>query len=270
MNIKILKFGEKKKTDEIPEIVKLAAQDGEITNSEIELLTSYAKKEGYDPEYLINLAKLESEKIKSKLDETKGFVYVLTNDAFKDNYIKIGMSSKEVDLRNKQLDNTSTPLPFKIYATCKTLKFKELEKFMHRSLKDYRIRDNREFFNINPEKVLNIFKDFKELLDPSSEIITYYELENSENENDLDKKKREKFKFPMVGLSIGTELYYDNNPNIKVRIVSDTKLEYNGEKYTINKAAEKIDNGKKKSYNGYKLFYYNGKSLDELRKEYNV
>lgn len=265
-------FGSKKKNldSEIPEIVTLAAQDGTISDSEIELLTSYAEKENYDAEQLIGLAKMEANRIQQSLKKNMGYVYILTNDAFKDDWIKIGMTSKEVDLRSKQLDNTAVPLPFKMYATCKTLKFKELEKFIHRNLEDLRIRENREFFNVNPDKVLQIFKDFKDLFDPTAEITPYYDLPDSEIVDEVAKKKGERFKFPMIGLTIGTELYYDNNPNIKVRIVTDTKVEYKGEKYNLGGVAKLIDGNKKKRYDGYKLFYYNGKSLKELRKEFNV
>lgn len=264
-------FNSKKKITNIPEIVLIASQDGNITDVERDLLKSYAEKENYNADELINLAEQKAAEIKNSKKEDKGFVYILTNDAFKDDWIKIGMTSKEVDLRSKQLDNTAVPLPFKVYATCKTEKFKELEKFIHRNLEDSRIRANREFFNVSPDKVLKIFRDFKDLFDAESEIIPYYELSEKETITEHKKKKeRNIFKFPQIGLSIGTELYYDNNPNIRLRIASDTKVEYNGEKYNINKAAEIIDGGTKKSYNGYKLFYYNGKSLEELRKEFNV
>ena len=104
-------FGSKKKNldNELPEIVTLAAQDGNISDSEIELLTSYAEKENYDAEQLIGLAKMEANRIQQSLKENMGYVYILTNDAFKDDWIKIGMTSKEVDLRSKQLDNTAVP-----------------------------------------------------------------------------------------------------------------------------------------------------------------
>jgi len=263
-------FNNKKKITKIPEIVLIASQDGIINDSERDLLISYAKNENYDADELINLAEQKAAEIRNSKKENKGFVYILTNDAFKDDWIKIGMTSKEVDLRSKQLDNTAVPLPFKVYATCKTEKFKELEKFIHRNLEDSRIRANREFFNVSPDKVLKIFRDFKDLFDAESEITPYYELPEEPIKETPRKKERNIFKFPQIGLNIGTELYYDNNPNIKLRIASDTKVEYNGEKYNINKAAEIIDGGNKKSYNGYKLFYYNGKSLEELRKEFNV
>ena len=53
-----------------------------------------------------------------------GYVYILTNPSFKEDWVKIGMSSRHVDIRSKELDNTAVPLPFEIYATLKRLKAK--------------------------------------------------------------------------------------------------------------------------------------------------
>ena len=46
--------------------------------------------------------------------EQQGYVYILTNPSFKEDWIKIGKSSRPVNLRSKELDNTAVPLPFKI------------------------------------------------------------------------------------------------------------------------------------------------------------
>ncbi|MBQ5637540.1 MAG: GIY-YIG nuclease family protein [Alistipes sp.] len=97
-----------------------------------------------------------------------GYVYILTNPSFKEDWVKIGKSSRPVDIRSKELDNTAGPLPFEIYATLKTVKYSEAERLIHRYIErftDLRIRDNREFFNVSPEDALAIFKDVAQLLD---------------------------------------------------------------------------------------------------------
>ena len=59
----------------------------------------------------------------SKPDSSSpGYVYILTNPSFKEDWVKIGKSSRPVDVRSKELDNTAVPLPFEIYATMKTVK----------------------------------------------------------------------------------------------------------------------------------------------------
>ena len=98
----------------------------------------------------------------------RGYVYILTNPSFKEDWVKIGKSSRAVDVRSKELDNTAVPLPFEIYATLKTAKYSEVERLVHKTidrLTDLRIRANREFFNITPLEALNILKDISETLD---------------------------------------------------------------------------------------------------------
>ena len=50
-------------------------------------------------------------------DLQEGYVYILTNPSFKEDWVKIGKSSRPVDVRSKELDNTAVPLPFEIFAT---------------------------------------------------------------------------------------------------------------------------------------------------------
>lgn len=63
-----------------------------------------------------------------------GHVYILTNPSFKEDWVKIGKSSRPVDVRSKELDNTAVPLPFDIYATLKTVKYDIVEKKIHKAI----------------------------------------------------------------------------------------------------------------------------------------
>lgn len=105
-----------------------------------------------------------------------GYVYILTNPSFKEDWVKIGKSSRPVDIRSKELDNTAVPLPFEIYATMKTSMYNEAEKLVHKYIERFtnlRIRDNREFFNVQPEVALDIFRDVATVL-PDAEIEEVY------------------------------------------------------------------------------------------------
>ena len=107
-----------------------------------------------------------------------GYVYILTNPSFKEDWVKIGKSSRPVDIRSKELDNTAVPLPFEIYATLKTRKYSEAEKLIHRYIERFtnlRIRNNRELFNVSPEEALDIFREVAMLLD-DAEIEETYKL----------------------------------------------------------------------------------------------
>lgn len=120
-----------------------------------------------------------------KNDNGAGFVYILTNPSFREDWVKIGKSSRPVNIRSKELDNTAVPLPFEIFATMKTVKFNEVEKLVHKTidrLTDLRIRQNREFFNVPPQVALDIFKDIAHTID-DAEVVEY------EDNKPIEKKK---------------------------------------------------------------------------------
>ena len=87
----------------------------------------------------------------------EGVVYILTNPAFKDFYIKIGYTTNLND-RLKELYNTSVPLRFQVFAVLKTKKYKQAEKMIHLAFKGSRIGDDREFFMKQPQDALDQMK----------------------------------------------------------------------------------------------------------------
>lgn len=58
------------------------------------------------------------------------YVYILTNPSFRENWVKIGKSSRPLDVRSKELDNTAVPLTFELFATMKTAIYNEVEKLV--------------------------------------------------------------------------------------------------------------------------------------------
>ena len=121
-----------------------------------------------------------------------GYVYILTNPSFREDWVKIGKSSRPVDVRSKELDNTAVPLPFEIFATMKTVKYNEVEKLVHKNidrLSDLRIRPNREFFNVSPQVALDILNDIAKIIDDAN--VTLYKDNNpiiSDFENNHEKE----------------------------------------------------------------------------------
>lgn len=120
-----------------------------------------------------------------------GFVYILTNPSFKDDIVKIGLTSGTVEKRMKELQTTGVPTPFEKYASIKTSKYREVESFMHHSLsllsEGCRVNDNREFFRISPEKALSFMLEIAELLD-DAEITTCTEQARSDQAEIVRKK----------------------------------------------------------------------------------
>ena len=208
-------------------------------------------------------------------DETKqGYVYILTNPSFKEDWVKIGKSSRPVDVRSKELDNTAVPLPFEIFATMKTCKYNEVEKLVHKTidrLTDLRIRQNREFFNVAPQVALDIFKDIAGTIDDAEVVL--YEDNLPVVAKDVEKKdkreiKRGRFKFSMVNIPIGSTLTFIPT-GIEVKVASDDQIEYEGRIYKLSPFVGTFMPADKRNtsgaYQGSKYFSFNGRVLEDIR-----
>lgn len=218
-------------------------------------------------------------------NKIQGYVYILTNPSFREDWVKIGKSSRPVDVRSKELDNTAVPLPFEIYATLKTSKYDKVEKQIHKQidrLTDLRIRQNREFFNIAPSVALDIMRDIADLLE-DAELAVYVDnkpvISSSKDEdkkinaaNDSKKHKMQKpaFKFHMVGLNVGDTIIFDAL-NIPVKVASDDKIEYEGRLWSLSAFTAEFlpeeQQNNSRAYQGPKYFSYNGKTMSKMRAE---
>ena len=205
-----------------------------------------------------------------------GYVYILTNPSFKEDWVKIGKSSRPVDVRSKELDNTAVPLPFEIFATMRTCKYNEVEKLVHKTidrLTDLRIRQNREFFNVAPQMALDISRDIAMTID-DAEVILYHEnkpiTEKSVDTHTKREVKRSRFKFSMCEIKIG-ELITFIPTGLVVKVASDDSIEYDGRIYKLSPFVGTFMPEDKRNtsgaYQGAKYFSYKGRILDDIRKE---
>ena len=205
-----------------------------------------------------------------------GDVYILTNPSFREDWVKIGKSSRPVDVRSKELDNTAVPLPFEIFATIKTIKYHEVEKLVHKNidrLSDLRIRQNREFFNVPPQVALDIFGDIAKLIDDAE--ITLYNGNRPVAKNELvDMPKREvkrsRFKFSMCDIKIGEYVTFSPT-GIVVKVATDDSIEYEGRIYKLSPFVGTFMPEEQRNtsgaYQGARYFSYKGKILDDIRRE---
>lgn len=216
------------------------------------------------------------------MEKVKGYVYILTNKSFRDDWVKIGKSSRPVDVRSKELDNTAVPLPFDVYATMQTEKFAEIEKIIHKQidrLTDLRIRQNREFFNVHPAQALDILLDLAVAIDDAvimkyeggKPYQVYPEIEKPEKKENHDKKpQRKPFEFSMVDLSVGDTVVFDAL-NLEVKVAGTNKIEYEGRLWSLSAfCGTYLPEEKQNSsgaYQGPKYFSYNGKTLWDIRLE---
>lgn len=206
-----------------------------------------------------------------------GYVYILTNPSFKEDWVKIGKSSRPVDVRSIELDNTAVPLPFEIYATLKTIKYNEVERQLHRMidrLTDLRIRQNREFFNVEPAKALELLRDCAMVLDDaefyvSGNVSECTKKDHKEEGNITRHKMRGNFKFSLINVAIGETVVFTPT-GIEVKVADDDKVEYDGRLYKLSPFVGTFMPVEKRNasgaYQGAKYFTYKGEVLDDIRK----
>jgi hypothetical protein len=197
-----------------------------------------------------------------------GKVYILTNDSMP-GIIKIGLTEQEsIEERIKSLDNTSVPTPFRFYFAIETDKHKEIENLIHNAFSDYRIRSNREFFEMDPERAVSALK-----ISGAPEIKLNNEMIDEKGiiiKENIPKRNLKRFSFNFVNIPIGSELTYTRDEDIKCNVVSDNEVEYNNKRYSLSKLADELltkSGYNWKSVQGPLYFKYNNKTLFELKKE---
>jgi len=81
---------------------------------------------------------------------TKGYIYILTNPAYPNDMLKIGMTRRTPEVRAREIYKgaTGVPAPFKV-AFKKHVENCELaEKILHKRLLQFRSNNSREFFEL--------------------------------------------------------------------------------------------------------------------------
>lgn len=192
-------------------------------------------------------------------------VYVLINEAMP-GYVKIGLTNGSLEERIRSLDTTSVPLPFECFYAARVKNCREVEKLLHDTFLDNRVRSNREFFEISPERVVSAIKLAEiENVTPGRD---YVESEEDQKALNQARSKRSMFNFRMVDIPVDAEIYFINDENIKAKVVKQSgqqTIEFNNEKTSPSAAAQKIL-GYPYSVQGTVYWMYQGETLDERRR----
>lgn len=220
---------------------------------------------------------------KQKAKNAKGVVYILTNPCFKENCIKIG-KAEDLQARIATLNNTAIPCPFEPYAVLESALYEKCEASLHKiitRLTDLRINTAREFYYLMPDEALGIFKDFAPSI---ADAVLYQYIDGqpyqiypavSGQELPNQKKKREvtkeNFRFSMIGLSAGDKIIFDPL-NLEVEVADEKKISYDGGYWSLSGFVREFmpeeHRNTSGAYQGPLYFSYNGKTLKELREEY--
>ena len=204
---------------------------------------------------------------------SRGKIYIMTNDAMP-NYIKIGRTTTTLEQRMRELDTTGVPLPFRCHYAVEVDDHEIREKLIHDAFADHRVRSNREFFELAPERAMAILKALggqevmidNSMVDESGQVL----IETPQTERIT---KKGKFTFKELQIPVGGELVFTRSfPDgiDRTCTVADEvrHVVYEGEIYTLSKLAAKLM--KELGYNwasvqGTAFFKFNDEILNERR-----
>lgn len=164
-------------------------------------------------------------------------VYVMTNECMP-GIVKIGLTSDSVESRLTQLSSsTAVPLPFECYFAAKVQDSAKLEKKLHQLFTEYRVNPKREFFRVDPEKVVLAISigEFEEITPGQAHV-------EKEEKDALEKAKirRPRIKLAAIGIRPGDELVFSRDENIKAIVAENNKVEFEGEVLSLSTAALKV------------------------------
>jgi hypothetical protein len=118
-----------------------------------------------------------------------GWVYVITNESMP-GLAKVGVTSNRPEQRARELDDTSSPTPYKVETAFLFSEAAErIEKKAHALLADVRVRGNREWFRCSPQQAAEKVLDAAERL--NSEVLKNEPVLLSKKELWIRKKRKE-------------------------------------------------------------------------------
>ena len=119
---------------------------------------------------------LRARKREKEQTDNVGCVYVFSNKSLPKNTFKIGSTYGNPDERAEELTGTGHLYPFKTVFKIKIKAAEYYEKKIHSLLDNYRVKQNREFFEIDLDKIKNCLKQVSEISEKGSKKITLTNL----------------------------------------------------------------------------------------------
>jgi hypothetical protein len=193
-------------------------------------------------------------------------VYLLTNEAMP-GLVKIGRTNDSVEARIASLSTASgVPLPFECYFAAQVKDCAKLEKTLHQLFSESRLNPKREFFNVDPEKVVLAIGigDFTEVTPSATPV-------DQEEKAALEKAKarRPRIKLDALGILPGAVLSFSRDETITATVVEGGKVLFQGQQMSLSAAALTVLHSlgyQTPAASGSEYWIFEEELLDERRK----
>ena len=195
-------------------------------------------------------------------------VYLLTNPVMPD-LVKIGRTTNLEERLRSLSTHSGVPVPFEVFYACEVSDSAKVERQIHEGFGDHRINPKREFFRINPERILAILK-LVELRDvtPVEDVVEDRVEQDSLNR---ERNRRENFRFSILGLKAGSVLTFLRDESIQATVIDDRRISFEGKETSLSSSALEILRTRygyrAKTIAGPQYWCHEGKTLSEMRQE---
>lgn len=193
-------------------------------------------------------------------------VYLLTNPVMPD-LVKIGRTANLEERLRSLSTHSGVPVPFEVFYACEVADSARVERQIHEGFGDHRINPKREFFRINPERILAILK-LVELRDvtPVEDVVEDRAEQESLNR---ERNRRENFKFSLLGLGPGSVLTFLRDESIQASVIDDRRISFEGKETSLSSSALEILRNRygyrAQTIAGPQYWCYEGRTLSEIR-----
>ena len=196
----------------------------------------------------------------------EGSVYVLTNPAMP-NMVKIGKTTRDVELRLADLYSTGVPLPFECEYAAKVKDVDKTEKAFHTAFEPSRVNPKREFFNINPEQAIAVLSlmAIEDVTPSVQDEAKKIDIEASASAEKFKKKRRPTINYFEMGLKEGDILKFGRNEE-SCTVLNGRQVSYEGEPWFLSNLTNKLLD-RTGPMDGSPYWYFNGKNLKDLYNE---
>ncbi|MGE1612271.1 GIY-YIG nuclease family protein [Pseudomonas monteilii] len=197
-------------------------------------------------------------------------IYVLKNEAMP-GLVKIGLTTDSVEARISNLSSTTgVPLPFECHFAAEIPEGSDLtkiEKTLHQLFAEYRVNPKREFFKVEPEKVVLALSigSFKEVT-PGKVDIDPVEVQAMEKAKE---QRRSRINLAALGINVGDILVLSRDEDVTATVIAGGKVDFKGQTMSPSAAALNAlqEMGyKSTSVSGSDYWMFDGELLDARRR----
>ena len=98
-----------------------------------------------------------------KVNKAAGWVYAFTNPSFKSRMYKIGITSRDPNMRLQELSKeTGVPADYEMVYFVHVQDRIQAENWVHKRLVEFRVRTNKEFFSAPLSLIVSVFQNVAE------------------------------------------------------------------------------------------------------------